>query len=53
MSVRRWPVAVARLEVSTKAYCNAAGVALVGAYPQTLNEADHDGSYAICRFGRP
>ena len=25
MSVRGWPVAVARLEVSTKAYCNAAG----------------------------
>ena len=45
-------VKAARLEVSTKAFIGAAGVApMVGAYPQTLSEADHDGCYCFRWLG--
>ena len=37
-----------------KAFCNAnGGCSGEGAYPQALSEADHDGSYAFRRLGRP
>src|SRR5512132_967783 len=53
MSVRRQSVEVARLEVSLRCVATLTGIApMVGAYPQALNKADHDGSYSFRRLGR-
>src|SRR5512132_941935 len=51
--VRRQAIEVARLEVRLRRVATLTGVVpMVGAYPQALSEADHDGSYTFRRLGR-
>src|SRR5436305_15342152 len=44
----RWPAWKCRV----RRFATLRGLLRLGAYPQALNEADHDGSYAFRRLGR-